>query len=68
MAVAAPPCAMRRLHLAAGPSPGGRCHPLVAAPLAQVTAAVGVYKGTAAIVPRGTDVPELPAGRVLAVG
>ncbi len=40
---------------------------VVAAPLAQVTAAVGAYKGTAAIVPRGTGVPGLPAGRVLAV-
>ena len=40
----------------------------IAAPLAQVTDAIGVYKGTAAIVPRGTDVPGLPAGRVLAVG
>jgi hypothetical protein len=41
---------------------------VVAAPLAQITAAIGVYKGTAAIVPRGTDVPGLPAGRILAVG
>ena len=41
---------------------------IVAAPLAQITAALGVYRGTAAIVPRGTDVPGLPAGRVLAVG
>jgi AMP-binding enzyme len=41
---------------------------VVAAPLAQVTAAIGVYKGTAAIVPRGTGIPGLPAGRVLAVG
>jgi hypothetical protein len=40
---------------------------LVAVPLAQVTTAVGVYQGTAAIVPRGTEVPGLPAGRVLAV-
>ena len=66
--VAAPPCgdpdaytSLLDLALAAGAT-------IVAAPLAQVTAAVGVYKGTAAIVPRGTDVPELPAGRVLAVG
>lgn len=41
---------------------------IVAVPLAQVTTAVGVYQGTAAIVPRGTEVPGLPAGRVLAVG
>jgi len=40
---------------------------IVAVPLAQVTTAVGVYQGTAAIVPRGTEVPGLPAGRVLAV-
>jgi len=66
--VAAPPCgdpeaytSMLDLALAAGAT-------VVAAPLAQVTAALGVYKGTAAIVPRGTDVPGLPAGRVLAVG
>ncbi len=66
--VAAPPCgdpeaytSLLDLALAAGAT-------IVAAPLAQVTAAVGVYKGTAAIVPRGTDVPGLPTGRVLAVG
>jgi AMP-binding enzyme len=66
--VVAPPCgdpdaytSLLDLALAAGAT-------VVAAPLAQVTAAVGVYKGTAAIVPRGTDVPGLPAGRVLAVG
>ena len=66
--VAAPPCgdpdaytSLLDLALAAGAT-------VVAAPLTQVTAAVGVYKGTAAIVPHGTDVPGLPAGRVLAVG
>ena len=66
--VAAPPCgdpeaytSLLDLALAAGAT-------MVAAPLAQVTAAIGVYKGTGAIVPRGTDVPGLPAGRVLAVG
>ena len=37
---------------------------VVAAPLEQVTAAVQAYKGTAAIVPRGTDVPVLPARRI----
>jgi hypothetical protein len=41
---------------------------VVAVPLAQVTAAVGVYKGTAAIVPSGTDVPGLPAERVFTAG
>jgi hypothetical protein len=66
--VAAPPCgdpeaytSLLDLTLAAGAT-------VVAAPLAQITAALGVYKGTAAIVPRGTDVPGLPAGRILAVG
>jgi len=66
--VAAPPCgdpeaytSLLDLALAAGAT-------IVAAPLAQVTATLGAYKGTAAIVPRGTDVPGLPSGRVLAVG
>jgi hypothetical protein len=66
--VAAPPCgdpeaytSLLDLALAAGAT-------VVAAPLAQITAALGSYKGTAAIVPRGTDVPGLPAGRILAVG
>jgi len=66
--VAAPPCgdpeaytSLLDLALAAGAT-------VVAAPLAQITAALGVYKGTAAIVPRGMDVPGLPAGRILVVG
>ncbi len=66
--VATPPCSdpeaytsLLDLALAVGAT-------IVAAPLAQVAVAVGVYKGTAAIVPRGTEVPGLPAGRVLAVG
>jgi hypothetical protein len=65
--VAAPPCgdpdtytSLLDLALAAGAT-------LVAAPLPQVAAAVGAYKGTAAIVPRGTDVPGLPADRVFTV-
>ncbi|MGH3228879.1 MAG: AMP-binding protein [Streptosporangiaceae bacterium] len=65
--VAAPPCgdpeaytSLLDLALAAGAT-------VVAAPRDQVTAALGGYKGTAAIVPRGTDVPGLPAGRILAV-
>jgi non-ribosomal peptide synthetase component F len=41
---------------------------VVGVPLAQVTAAVGVYKGTAAIVPGGTDVPGLPPERVFTAG
>jgi hypothetical protein len=41
---------------------------LVAAPLPLVTAAARVYKGTAAIVPRGTGVPDVPASRVFPVG
>ena len=67
MVVAAPPCgdpdtytSLLDLALAAGAT-------IVAAPLSQVTTAVGAYKGTAAIVPRGTDVPGLPAERVFTV-
>jgi AMP-binding enzyme len=66
--LATPPCgdpdaytSLLDLALAAGAT-------IVAVPLAQVTTALGVYRGTAAIVPRGTEVPGLPAGRVLAVG
>jgi len=66
--VAAPPCgdpdaytSLLDLVQAAGAT-------IVAAPLTQVTAMVGVYKGTAAIVSRGTDVAGLPAGRILAAG
>jgi hypothetical protein len=66
--LATPPCgdpdaytSLLDLALAAGAT-------IVAVPLAQVTAAVGLYQGTAAIVPRGTEVPGLPAGRVLPVG
>jgi non-ribosomal peptide synthetase component F len=65
--VAAPPCgdpdsytSLLDLALAAGAT-------VVAAPLPQVTAVVGAYKGTAAIVPHGTDVPSLPAERVFTV-
>jgi acyl-CoA synthetase (AMP-forming)/AMP-acid ligase II len=66
--VAGPPCgdpnaytARLDMALAAGAT-------IVTAPLAQVTAAVQAYKGTAAIVPAGTHVPGLPAGRVFTVG
>lgn len=66
--VAGPPCgdpnayaARLDMVLAAGAT-------IVTAPLAQVTAAVQAYKGTAAIVPAGTHVPGLPAGRVFTVG
>ena len=66
--VAAPPCGDPDAYtslldrvLAAGAT-------IVAAPLPQVAAAVGVYKGTAAIVPVGTGVPGLLAERVLTVG
>ena len=40
---------------------------LVAAPLPQVAAAMRVYKGTAAIVPRGTHVPNVPPDQVFPV-
>jgi hypothetical protein len=65
--VAAPPCgapdiytSLLDLALAAGAT-------VVAAPLPQVAAAADAYKGTAAIVPTGTDVPSLPAERVFTV-
>jgi acyl-CoA synthetase (AMP-forming)/AMP-acid ligase II len=66
--VAGPPCgegnaytARLDMALAAGAT-------IVAAPLAQVTDAVQAYRGTAAIVPGGTHVPGVPAGRVFTVG
>jgi hypothetical protein len=40
---------------------------LVAAPLSLLTAAIRIYKGTAAIVPRGTDVSGVPPTRVFPV-
>ena len=67
MVVAAPPCgdgpgyvSLLDLALLAGAT-------LVAAPLPLVTAAMRTYKGSAAIVPRGTEVPGVPAARVFAV-
>jgi acyl-CoA synthetase (AMP-forming)/AMP-acid ligase II len=66
--VAAPPCgdpnaytALLDLALAAGAT-------IVAAPVGRVTAAVRSYKGTAAIVARGTGVHGLPATRIFTVG
>ena len=65
--VAAPPCgdgqaytSLLDLALLAGAT-------LVAAPVTLVTAAVRVYQGTAAIVPRGTQVPGLPPELVFPV-
>ena len=65
--VAAPPCgdgqaytSLLDLALLTGAT-------LVAAPLPLVTAAMRVYKGTAAIVPRGTHVPGVPPDRVFSV-
>jgi hypothetical protein len=40
---------------------------IVAAPVPLVTAAMRVYQGTAAIVPDGTTVPDLPPDRVFTV-
>jgi acyl-CoA synthetase (AMP-forming)/AMP-acid ligase II len=40
---------------------------IVAAPVPLITAAMRVYKGTAAIVPRGIDVPGIPLDRIFAV-
>jgi acyl-CoA synthetase (AMP-forming)/AMP-acid ligase II len=66
--VAAPPCgdpdaytALLDLALAAGAT-------VVAAPVGRVAAAARCYQGTAAIVPRGTEVPGLSAGRIFTVG
>lgn len=66
--VAAPPCGdldaytwLLDLALAAGAT-------IVAAPLPQVMAAVGVYQGTAAIGPGGMEVCGLPAERIFTVG
>ena len=66
--VATPPCgdpdaytALLDLALAAGAT-------VVAVPLPPVATAVGVYKGTAAIVPDGTSVPGLPPERIFTVG
>jgi AMP-binding enzyme len=66
--VAAAPCgdpnvytALLDLALAAGAT-------VVAAAVGQITAAAQAYNGTAAIVPRGTEVPGLPAGRIFTVG
>jgi hypothetical protein len=68
LVVAAPPCgdpdvytSLLDLALTAGAV-------VLAVPLPQVAAAVGAYKGTAAIVPHGTGVPGLSAGRVFDVG
>jgi acyl-CoA synthetase (AMP-forming)/AMP-acid ligase II len=65
--VAGPPCrnldaysSLLDLALLAGAT-------IVAAPLPQITAAICTYKGTAAIVPRGTYVPVIPADRVFTV-
>jgi AMP-binding enzyme len=65
--VAAPPCgdgqaytSLLDLTLLAGAT-------LVAAPVTLVTAAIRAYRGTAAIVPRGTQVPGLPPELVFPV-
>jgi AMP-binding enzyme len=65
--VAVAPCgdpdvytALLDLALAAGAT-------VVAAAAGQITAAAQAYQGTAAIVPRGTEVPGLPAGRIFTV-
>jgi hypothetical protein len=65
--VAAPPCgdgqaytSLLDLTLLTGAT-------LVAAPLPLIAAAMRVYKGTAAIVPRGTHVPGVAPGRVFSV-
>ena len=66
--VAGPPCgdpdaytALLDLALAAGAT-------IVAAQAGHITAAVRAYQGTAAIVPRSTAIPGLPAERIVTVG
>jgi acyl-CoA synthetase (AMP-forming)/AMP-acid ligase II len=66
--VAGPPCgdgpaytSLLDLTLLAGAT-------LVAAPVPLVAPALRVYKGTAAIVPRGTGMPDVAAARVFPVG
>ncbi len=65
--VAAPPCgdgqaytALLDLTLLTGAT-------IVAAPVPLVTAAMRIYRGTAAIVPRGTHVPDIAPARVFTV-
>jgi len=65
--VAAPPCGDGQAYLSLLDLTLLTSATLVAAPLPLVTAAIRVYKGTAAIVPRGTQVPGVPADRVFAV-
>ena len=67
MVVARPPCgqgpaytSLLDLALLAGAT-------IVAAPVPLVTAAMRVYRGTAAIVPAGTDVPGISPDRVFAI-
>jgi hypothetical protein len=62
--VAAPPCGDPDAYtsLLDGALTAGAT--IVAAPLSQVAAAIRAYRATAAITPRGTDVPGLPASRV----
>ena len=67
MVVAGPPCgdgqaytSLLDLTLLTGAT-------LVAAPVTLITAAMRVYKGTAAIVPRGTHLPGVPPARLFSV-
>jgi AMP-binding enzyme len=66
--VAAPPCGGPDVYTSLLDLALGAGATTVAAPLPLVAAAVGAYKGTAAIVPHGTDVPGLPEGRIFTVG
>jgi len=65
--VAAPPCGDGQAYLSLLDLTLLTGAMLVAAPLPLVTTAMRVYRGTAAIVPRGTAVPGLPPGRVFPV-
>ncbi len=65
--IAAPPCGDGQAYLSLLDLTLLTGATLVAAPLPRVTAAMRTYKGTAAIVPRGTAVPGVPADRVFQV-
>ncbi len=65
--IAAPPCGDGQVYISLLEETLLTGATLVAAPLPLVAAAMRVYKGTAAIVPRGTHVPGLRPDRVFAV-
>ena len=65
--IAAPPCGQGQAYTALLDLTLLTMATIVAAPVPLVAAAMRVYHGTAAIVPRGTDVPGISPDRVFAV-